>query len=57
MKRASGWRRSPGWVRQGVGTAVLVGGFFVALAFTIGPALAAVNPALDRVAAWIGGSS
>lgn len=31
MKRVSRWERSPGWVLQGMGTAVLVGGFFAAL--------------------------
>ena len=50
MKPVSRWGRSDGWVRQGVGTAALVAGFFVALAFTVGPVLAWVS---DRIGALL----
>lgn len=45
-----GVRRADGWVRQGIGTAVLITGFFVALTFTVGPVLGWVS---DRIGEWL----
>lgn len=49
-------RRVDGWVRQGIGTAALVAGFFVALTFTVGPVLGAAGSAVGWVVDRIGGS-
>lgn len=56
MRRALGWPRPKHPLLQGLGTAVLVAGFFVALTFTVGPVLGAVSSAAGWVADRIGGA-
>jgi hypothetical protein len=49
VKRASRWERSPGWIRSGIGTAVLVGGFFVVVGLPVGYVLAHVSDLIGTV--------
>jgi hypothetical protein len=49
VRRVSRWDRSPGWIRSGIGTAVLVGGFFVTAAPAVGFVLAHVSDAVGVV--------
>jgi len=57
VKRASrreprqehGWERSPGWIRSGIGTAVLVGGFFAVATLPFGYVLAHVSDLIGTV--------
>jgi len=57
VKRASrreprqerGWERSPGWIRSGIGTAVLLCGFFAVATLPFGYVLAHVSDLIGTV--------
>ena len=49
MKRKFGWERSPGWVLSGIGTLVLVAGWFLLLTFVVGVPLVALSDLVGRI--------
>jgi len=49
VKRASRWQRSPGWIRSGVATAVVVCGFVALAALPVGWVLAHVSDLIGGV--------
>jgi len=49
VKRATRWQRSPGWVRSGIGTAILVGGWFALLALVVGVPLVWLSDLVGKI--------
>jgi len=49
VKRASRWQRSPGWIRSGIGTTVLLCGFFAVATLPFGYVLAHVSDLIGTV--------